>query len=183
MRRPLCLSLVLVAGFSLPATAQNPAAVGAGTAAAEISGNYTSFFDDGAIDHAGLSGALRVHLTPRISVGPELAYLVGPGRDRDVLLLGNVAFDFRRPMAGLPGRVEPYVVVGAGLLAHTTGSWSGVSEAVVWGGGARVWVSRRVYVGSDVRLGWHPHLRVSGTVGIIGQSRGDVRSRVERSSS
>ena len=34
------------------------------------------------------------------------------------------------------------------------------------GGGARVWVTPRVYVGGEARFGWELHTRLGGTVGI-----------------
>jgi hypothetical protein len=144
-------------------------AVTAGTTAAEISANYATFFDDGAIDHRGVAGAMRVHVTPRLSVGPELVYLIGPGSDRDVVLTGTLTIDFRTPRIGRAGRIEPYAVVGAGLLSHRSGNWAGVSPLVTWGGGARVWLARQIYAASDVRLGWYPHMRIAGTMGIVGR--------------
>ncbi len=141
----------------------------AGTTAAEVSFNYVAFLDDAVIDHQGVAGGMRVHLTPRLSVGPELAYLIGPRDDRDVILTGNLTIDFRKPRIGVPGRVEPYAVVGAGILSHTSNNWTGVSPFVAWGGGARVWLGRKVYAASDVRLGFSPHIRVSGTIGIVGR--------------
>jgi hypothetical protein len=161
------LSLTMLPMAAMPAAAQSSgAAVHPGTMAGEASVGYAAFLDDGAIDHGGVAGAMRVHLTPRISVGPELAFLVGPGRDRDVVVLGNVTFDIRRPAIGVAGRVEPYLVIGAGLLAHTDGRGWGVGRAVAWGGGARVWLGRRVYWSSDVRMGWTPHVRVSSAIGV-----------------
>jgi len=162
-----CLAILLLATNAFAQT--DDGAVRTGTTAGEVSFNYTAFFDDAAIDHRGVAGGMRVHLTPRVSVGPELAYLIGPRDDRDLVLTGNLTFDFRKPRIGQPGRVEPYVIVGAGLLSHTSNNWSGVSPFVAWGGGARVWLGRNVYAASDVRLGWSPHMRVSGTVGIVGR--------------
>jgi hypothetical protein len=161
------LILLVVPGALLAQPAESTAR--AGTTAAEASFDYVAFADDATIHHQGVGGAMRVHLTPRLSVGPELAYLIGPGDDRDVVLTGNLTIDFRKPRIGVPGRVEPYAVVGAGILSHTSNNWTGVSPFVAWGGGARVWLGRKVYAASDVRLGFSPHIRVSGTIGIVGR--------------
>jgi hypothetical protein len=138
-----------------------------GTSLVEASAGYTAFYDDGVLDHTGVGGALRVHLTPRISVGPDVSYQAGPGNDTDLMLLGVATFDVRRARIGRPGRVEPYLLAGAGLLSHSGPYGSDASMAVTWGGGTRVWVSRRVYVGGDVRMGLAPHIRVLGTVGVV----------------
>jgi hypothetical protein len=115
-------------------------------AAAEATIGYTGFGDDGLIHHTGIGATLRVHLTPRLSVGPEISYHIGPSRDRDLLLQGVAYFDLRRPSPGAPGRIEPYVLAG---------------------GGARVWVTRRAYVVADARLGWPPNVRVVTGLGLL----------------
>lgn len=181
MRRLLTLALLAAIGSASAAAAQPPGAedeagaVRFGTTAAEFSTGYTAFYDDGLLNHAGVGGALRVHLTPRLSVGPELSYHAGPGSDRDLILFGLVTFDLRTPRVGQAGRVEPYLLAGAGLLRHSS-SYGGVSYSssaamVTWGGGARVWLSRRVYAGADVRMGWEPHLRVLAVVGVAANRR------------
>lgn len=171
MRRLHRLTFVSVLLFAPPAAAQSPGAEAdaarRGTSLAEVSAGYTAFLDDGILDHTGVGGALRVHLTPRISVGPEVSYQSGPGNDTDLMLLGVATFDIRRARIGRPGRVEPYLLAGAGLLNHSGSYGSDASMAVTWGGGTRVWVSRRVYVGGDVRMGLAPHIRVLGTVGVV----------------
>jgi hypothetical protein len=171
MRRLHRLTFLSVLLLAAPAAAQSSGAEAdaarPGTSLAEVSAGYTAFLDDGVLDHIGTGGALRVHLTPRISVGPELSYQAGPGDDTDLMLFGVATFDIRRARIGRPGRVEPYLLAGAGLLIHSGSYGSSTSRTVTWGGGTRVWVSRRVYVGGDVRMGLAPHVRVLGTVGVV----------------
>ena len=51
---------------------------------------------------------MRWSLTPKVSVGPEVVFMRGPGDDRDVFLTGKVIVDF------MPGRlVSPYFVADA----------------------------------------------------------------------
>ena len=184
MRRLLTFTLLAAIGSASVSAAQ-PSSAGddadtarLGTTAAEFSAGYTAFYDDGLLNHAGVGGALRVHLTPRLSVGPELSYHAGPGSDRDLILFGLVTFDLRTPRAGRAGRVEPYLLAGAGLLRHTASyggeSYSVSGRMVTWGGGTRVWLSRRVYAGADVRLGWEPHLRVLAVVGVAANRQGPL---------
>ena len=177
MRRLSILTILLCSTFASMAAAQSADTADAssdtrpGTTAGEVSVGFTAFLDDGVINHGGVGGSARIYVTPRLSVGPELVYMIGPGNDRDVLLFANLTVDLRRPRLGLVGRVEPYLVVGAGVLSHSNSfggySSSGSSVAYSWGGGARVWVARRVYFATDLRMGWAPNVRVMGTVGVI----------------
>ena len=139
--------------------------------AVEVLGGWAGFADEGLINHSVLGGAARVHLTPRVSVGPEVTYMVGPGTDSDTFLLGNVFFDFRAPRGGRPPAVTPFVVAGAGLFQHrmrfAAETFTHTSVGVAVGGGVRVSASDRVYIAPDVRLGGEdPHLRATLTVGV-----------------
>jgi hypothetical protein len=78
-----------------------------------------------------------------------------------------MTFDIRRPRVGQVGRIEPYVLVGGGIIGHNNGYESSAWPALTWGGGTRVWVARRIYVTTDARLGWPPHVRVVGGVGML----------------
>ena len=140
--------------------------------AVEVLGGWAGFADEGLINHAVLGGAVRVHLTPRVSVGPEVTYMVGPGTDRDTFLLGNVFFDFRAPRGGRPPSVTPFVVAGAGFFQNrmrfAAETFRHNSVGVAVGGGVRVSASERLYIAPDVRLGGEdPHLRVTVTVGVL----------------
>ena len=43
---------------------------------------WAGFVDDATIHHGVFGGGARISLSPRISVGPEIAYMVGPDDDR-----------------------------------------------------------------------------------------------------
>jgi hypothetical protein len=133
----------------------------------EVPIGYAGFADEGVVGHFALGAAGRFYLTPRIGVGPEIVYLDGPGDDRDLVLTGNLTFDFLPPAPGR--RVIPFVVAGGGLFQHrdqffdesvtsTEGSFTG-------GGGVRMWLSERVYLAPEFRVGWEPHYRVTVAVG------------------
>lgn len=163
--------LVLAASIApLAAASAQPLELPSGPSratAAEATVGYTGYGDDGLIHHTGLGAAVRVHLTPRISVGPEISYHIGPSRDRDLLVQGVAYFDFRRPASGDLGRIEPYVLVGGGLMGHDSGYSTSASPTAMWGGGARVWVSRQAYVVADARLGWPANVRVVTGMGLL----------------
>ena len=138
--------------------------------AVDASVGYAGFVDESLIGHALFGGSGRWYLTPRVSVGPEVVYMVGPDDDRDLFVTGNLTLDLRRtPPAGRRG-VVPYVVIGGGLFQHRDrfGRESFVSYegAFTGGGGVRAWISPRTYVAGEVRAGWEAHIRYSGQVGI-----------------
>jgi hypothetical protein len=128
--------------------------------AVEFTAGYAGFVDEETIDHTVLGGALRVHLTPLISVGPELQYMIGPGDERDLILTGNVTIDVLRR------RVTPFVVFGGGLFHHSGEFGSSTEGSFTAGPGVRGWLNDRVYVASELRLGWELHYRITGTVGV-----------------
>jgi hypothetical protein len=96
--------------------------------------------------------------------------MIGPDSDRDLILTGNLVVDVLAPTADRPRRTTPYVVVGGGLFRHSdrfqSGTFTSTEGAFTAGVGVRGWTSDRVFLALDARLGWEPHLRVAGTVGI-----------------
>jgi hypothetical protein len=130
--------------------------------AVELTGGYSLFVDDSPIHHGVVGGAMRVHLLPRISAGPEVQYMIGPGDDRDLILTGNLTLDVLPP----DRPVTPFFVVGAGLFHHSDRFGSSSEGAFTAGAGVRAWLNDRLYVAGEVRIGWELHLRSTATVGI-----------------
>ena len=127
----LALAVILIA--AAPAAAQVAPAAATGTLRASMvegAVGWTGFADDSVIHHTLLGVAARYYLTRRISVGPELQHMVGPGSDRDTLLTGNIVVDLLAPTAtpsaphhALRGRgrrpVQAHVAYGFGVaLVH-----------------------------------------------------------------
>jgi hypothetical protein len=158
------LFATLILLISAPAMAQPSA----GSAAAEGFAGYAAFVDDAFIDHGVVGGSARIYLSPRIAIGPELVYMRGPGDDRDLFVTGNLTFDLLQPAAGPP--VQPFLVVGGGFFRHSdrfgAASFSSFEGAVTGGGGARIRLSDRLYAAGEFRLGWEPHYRVTGGLGV-----------------
>jgi Outer membrane protein beta-barrel domain len=129
---------------------------------------HAAFVDEDPVDHVTFGGAARVALSPRVSVGPEVVYMIGPGEDRDLFLTGNLWFDFFGPTADGPRRATPYLIVGAGLMRHQDEFFRDFTthEGAVTGGiGVRIAIGDRWYVAPEARLGWEPHSRLTATVG------------------
>jgi hypothetical protein len=139
--------------------------------ALEFAAGVLQFPDDGGMVTEGFAGgAARWYVTPRMSVGPELAYVFGE-RHSHLMLTGNVTYDFVAPHGGEPPAVTPFVVAGGGLFrssevfpldevfTHTEGAFTA-------GGGVRALVGKRIVVGAEARIGWELHVRVNGFVGV-----------------
>jgi hypothetical protein len=167
IRRPaiLALTFVLAAGGAFAQSSDPRPAP-----AVEFLAGYAGFVDDATIDHSIFGAAGRVYLTPRLAIGPELVYMVGPNSDRDLYLTGNLTFDVMRPRQGRPRRVTPFLVAGGGFFQHSdrvgTFSYTTYEGAFTGGGGVRGWITDRVYALGDVRFGWELHMRLNGGIGI-----------------
>jgi hypothetical protein len=137
---------------------------------AEVQTGWVGFVDEAMIDHAAFGGSARVYLTPRVAVGPEVAYLRGPGSDRDLMVTGNLTVDVLGPRNGRPPRATPFFTVGGGYERHSDrfgpATFSSSEGAFTGGGGVRVWLTDRVFGVVEARMGWEPHLRVTGGIGV-----------------
>jgi hypothetical protein len=163
----LLATIATVAMFGLaagPASAQErPAPV------AEVHGGTLLFADDSVVKENFIGGAGRFYVQPRVSIGPEIAYISGR-RHSHLMLTANLTFDLLSPVNGQPRRVTPFVVAGGGLFqtreqfpgeifTHTEGAFTA-------GGGVRARVGSVVTVGGEARIGWELHLRFSALVGV-----------------
>jgi hypothetical protein len=129
---------------------------------------HAAFVDESPINHFVFGGAVRFPLSPRVSVGPEAVYMIGPGEDRDLFLTGNVWFDFFRPTGNTLRRVTPYLIAGAGLMRHTDEFFRDFTSnewAFTGGVGVRIAITDRWYIAPEGRLGWETHSRLTASVG------------------
>jgi hypothetical protein len=159
------LSVVLLAAWVAgagEARAQEPRPI-----AVEGTVGWAGFVDDATDHHALVGASVRIPIGRRLSVGPE-DFLTSGSSDRDTFVLGSLWVDLGA--APETAHVVPYVVVGGGYMRHSQrfGSQRFVSGegSFTAGGGARVHVNNRVYVGGDVRIGWELHLRATAHVGV-----------------
>jgi hypothetical protein len=135
----------------------------------------TVFNED--IEHKVVGGAVRVYVTKRLSIEPEYLYLRHSDRDQDQLIQPNVAYDFTDPTK----RIVAYGIAGAGVLHHK-GRFSGndfVTGAPrvfdtsfsTWtasaGAGLKIFVTKRLFVSPEFRIGREPTLRATINVGYV----------------
>lgn len=170
--RSLALIFGMAASLGLGASPAFPQALR--VASLEVVTGHAGFVDD-AWDHRLMAGGVaRFALTPRLTVGPEVVYLDGANGRHDLTVTGTGTFDLASPASSR--RVVPFIVFGAGLIRQTSlvGGGPGTAalfpyssfEGTVSGGiGARVALSRTLFIAPDVRLGWEPETRLSVTLG------------------
>ena len=132
----------------------------------DLSAGYAAFLDEDAIEHLAVGGAWRWRVTPRFSVGPEVVFMKGPGGDRDVFITAKVLVDFMPER-----RASPYFVADGGIMIHRdefdfrSGPFWSKEGAGSFGGGVRIDITPRLFVAPEFRIGWEPHVRVTGVVG------------------
>jgi hypothetical protein len=155
----------VIAPLARPGAAQErPELVG------EFAAGSFLFADDGIVTEGFIGGAARLFVLPRISVGPEIAYIHGENHSH-LMLTGNVSFDLVPPLNGEPRPITPFAVVGGGLF-RTRESFpnneifTSSEGAFTAGGGFRALVGRRLFVGAEARIGWELHIRLNGLVGV-----------------
>jgi hypothetical protein len=167
-RRGLAISLLtltaLAAPVATPAAAQTPQKV-----AVEFAAGGLFFPDDGVVTEGFLGGAGRFHVRPRVSIGPEIAFVSGEHHSH-FMLTGNVTFDFLGPVNGQPRTVTPFAVIGGGIFQtreeFPTGSFTSADPAFTAGAGVRVRLGRSGFAGVETRIGWELHIRLNGLVGV-----------------
>jgi hypothetical protein len=91
----------------------------------------------------------------------------GPEHDRDLAIQATAWFDLLTD--NLARRVVPYLVVSGGVTRqsarYASGLYASYEGAFSGGGGARINLSRRIYLAPEARLGWEPFTRISLSVG------------------
>jgi hypothetical protein len=157
------LAVVVVASTGSAAAQEPP------TLAVEIPAGALVFADDGIVTEGFVGGVSRFYVSPRVSIGPEIVFVTGE-HHRHLILTGNATFDLIGPVNGTR-RLMPFIVIGAGVF-HTreqfpnSGTFTHAEGAFTAGGGMRVPVGDRLFIGAEARLGWELHVRVNGIVGV-----------------
>jgi hypothetical protein len=136
----------------------------------EFSAGSLMFADNAVVTEGFAGGTVRFHVLPRVSIGPEIAFIQGVNHSH-LMLTGNVTFDLVRPVNGRPRPITPFAVVGGGLF-HTRESFpyneivASTEGGFTAGGGVRALVRDHVIIGAEARIGWELHLRLNGIVGV-----------------
>jgi hypothetical protein len=149
---------------------------------AEVKGTAGgALFGEGEVPHVLVGGSFRFYVTRRVSVEPEFLYLRHSENDEDYIVQPNVAVDLRQPNK----TVVPYLIAGVGAIHHratfhffdsNTGAprpfdISDTTWTASAGGGVRIFVTDRVFVSPEARVGREPTLRGTISVGYVFSGR------------
>ena len=164
----LAARVVIMVG-SVGALPSAAAAQGLPRPAAEFSAGWAGFVEDSNVDGRMAGGSARVYITPRLSIGPDVAFMTGPNTITNLLATGDVWFDLSRSAAGRR-QIMPYLLAGDGIFRYcerfATGRFSHTEGGFTGGGGVRIPLGASAYVAPEVRIGWELHVRASVTIGI-----------------
>ena len=120
-------------------------------------------FDDDT-GHTLVGGAVRAYVTKRISIEPEYLYLRNSNTDQDHLVGASVAYDFATDRTQ---RLVAYAIGGVGILHHQSSFVS--NDFTTWsasaGVGAKIFVTKRLFLSPEFRLGREPMVRATISVG------------------
>ena len=72
----------------------------------ELAAGALSFADDSIVTEGLVGAAARFYILPRVSLGPEIAYIRGENHSH-LMLTGNVTFDLVRPINGEARQYDP----------------------------------------------------------------------------
>jgi hypothetical protein len=125
---------------------------------AELTLGTSAFIDEETpFDHWVIGGSLNIRVTDKLSVAPQLLYMIGPGTDRDLMLTGNVEYRLASSE-----HLALYVVGGGGLLQQRQDFGTKTFTANTWeaSGGlkAKFYITDRWYAAPEFRIDHEPFL-------------------------
>jgi hypothetical protein len=160
LSQPLLLTLLL---WTSPAFGEPLAG------AMELRGTvgYSNFLDEEPLHHLVIGGSARFYVTNRLAVEPEFLFMYRSSRDIDFQVIPNVVFDFTKRES----RFQPYAIGGVGLQRHRELTGTGYYWSNSWTGsagiGTKIFLSDRLYVAPEFRLGLEPIVRITASVGYV----------------
>jgi hypothetical protein len=129
------------------------------------------------LEHKVAGAAVRAYVTKRLSIETEYLYLRHSDNDQDQIVQPNVAFDFTDPTK----RFVAYGIAGVGVLHHK-GRFFGDdfvtreprvfdNSFTTWtasvGGGVKIFLTNRLFVSPEFRVGREPTVRATVNVGYV----------------
>ena len=128
---------------------------------------YSNFLDEGPLHHLVTGGSARFYVTNRLAVEPEFLFMYRSRQDIDFQVIPNVVFEFTKRES----RFQPYAIGGVGLQRHRELTGVGYYWSNSWTGsagiGTKIFLSDRLYVAPEFRLGLEPIVRITGSVGYV----------------
>jgi len=133
--------------------------------------------EDESYPHLVLGTAIRIPISRHWSIQPEFNYMRRSANDQDYVAQQNVVYEFNR----LGDRVVPYLIGGVGVVRHKSvfhGSDFVTSAPVTFdtsyttwsasaGGGLKVFLSKRLFIAPEARLGRQPTAGAQISIGYV----------------
>lgn len=177
MRPSICTCAVLI---SLLVTSHVAAQDSALQSKAEIKmmvGASDFGTDDKSYPHFVAGTAFRIRISRHWSVEPEFSYMRRSSNDEDYVVQPNVVYEFN----SIEDRVVPYLIGGVGVIRHKSVFYgsdfvTGVpvtydTSYTTWsasaGAGLKVFISKRLFVAPEARLGYQPTVRAGVSIGYV----------------
>lgn len=125
-------------------------------------GGFAWFLDDGDTRHWVAGGSAGVYLTKKFGIEPEIVYMYHSFSDEDLVATINVFRDI-----GGNARTQPYAILGVGFLHNRNNfiRFSSTEPTIHGGFGARVYLTKRLFVAPEFRLGWETVFRATASIG------------------
>lgn len=134
-------------------------------------------FDDQPYPHFVAGAAARIRIAGNWSIEPEFNYMRRSSNDHDYVVQPNVVYEFNSH----GGRVVPYLIGGVGVIRHesvfresdfvtgapVTFDTSYTTWSASAGAGLKVFLSKRLFVAPEARLGREPTARATVSVGYV----------------
>ena len=134
--------------------------------------------DDSSYPHLVVGASTRIHISRHWAIEPEFNYMRRSSNDEDYIFQPNVVYEFN---SQVNGRVVPYLIGGAGVIKHKSVFQSsdfvtGTPETydtsyTTWsasaGGGLKVFLSKRLFIAPEARVGSQPTLRATVSIGYV----------------
>ena len=130
-----------------------------------------------------IGGSVRYYVSDRVSVAPEILYLSAHRGDHHLLISPNLSFDFGEP--GPDTTFRPNLSVGGGVVLTRSSErrtqasdpqpeepHTAVTPTFSVGFGFKLFVSDRVFVEPELRVGVGPAVRAGVSAGYVLTQRG-----------
>jgi hypothetical protein len=173
----LAISVILLASVTPLSAQQSQQLTSPKIEGKVILGRVLFSADDDYLAHNVVGAAVRIYVTKRVSIEPEYLYMHYSANDQDQIVQPNVAFDLTDPTK----RFVVYGIAGAGVLYHK-GRYFGSdfvtraprvfdTSVTTWtasaGGGVKIFLTKRLFVSPEVRVGHEPSFRATINAGYV----------------
>ena len=133
--------------------------------------------EDQSYPHFVVGAAARIHISRHWAIEPEFNYMRRSSNDEDYVVQPNVVYEFNRPGE----RVVPYLIGGVGVVHHksvfrgsdfvtgapVTYDTSYTTWSATAGAGLKVFLSKRLFIAPEARLGRQPTAQATVSIGYV----------------